>query len=106
MSEVDGALHVLDRGTGSPTLLFVNGFASSSRLWSEVIDRLEEFHRCVAPDLSGFGRSPVAGPDRRIEDQARELRHSSGPCIQALNDLLPSAKARISAINSSDEDGL
>ncbi len=74
MSEVDGALHVLDRGTGSPTLLFVHGFASSSRLWSEVIDRLEGFHRCVAPDLSGFGRSPIAGPDRRIEDQARELQ--------------------------------
>ena len=26
MSEVGGALHVLDRGTGSPTLLFVHVF--------------------------------------------------------------------------------
>jgi hypothetical protein len=33
-------------------------FGGSSRSWAPVIDRLRPAHRCIAPDLRGFGRSP------------------------------------------------
>jgi pimeloyl-ACP methyl ester carboxylesterase len=44
----------LDEGNGPP-LLFLHHFGGSSRSWRGVIDRLSHRHRCIAPDLPGFG---------------------------------------------------
>ena len=45
---------LIDKGCG-PAILFLHHFGGSGRSWSRVIDRLVERHRCIAPDLPGFG---------------------------------------------------
>jgi len=44
----------VDQGKG-PTILFLHGFPTSSMLWRKTIAHLATGHRCVAPDLLGFG---------------------------------------------------
>lgn len=51
-------LAFVDEGDG-PVVLFVHGNPSSSRLHRKVVARLRDSYRCVAPDLPGFGASPV-----------------------------------------------
>ncbi len=47
----------IDEGTGAPVVLF-HGEPTWSFLWREVIPPLlADGHRCIAPDLPGFGRS-------------------------------------------------
>jgi haloalkane dehalogenase len=59
MIEVFGsAVHVLRRGLGSPTLM-LHGNPDSSVMWVPLIERLEGHCDCIAPDLPGFGRTPV-----------------------------------------------
>jgi len=53
-----GRAHVEDRGTGQPVLL-LHGNPDTSRLWDGVVERLAPGHRCLAPDLPGFGHSDV-----------------------------------------------
>ena len=67
-----GALHVVQRGTGAPAVVFLHYFAGSSRSWAPVIDRLSPAHRCIAPDLRGFGRSPSPPPDGWTVDAAAD----------------------------------
>jgi pimeloyl-ACP methyl ester carboxylesterase len=52
---------VMDQGQG-PALLLLHGFPTAAHDWRRVIARLCDRHRCVAPDLLGFGLSdkPVA----------------------------------------------
>jgi pimeloyl-ACP methyl ester carboxylesterase len=58
---VGGApIHLIDAGSGTPTL-FLHGDPDSADLWGGVIARLRDQHRCLAPDLPGFGRSGVPG---------------------------------------------
>jgi pimeloyl-ACP methyl ester carboxylesterase len=52
------SIHINDRGSGSPTLIFLHYFAGSSRSWIHVTDRLVDASRCVSLDLPGFGLSP------------------------------------------------
>lgn len=51
-----GRAHVLDEGAGPPVVL-LHGNPDTSRLWSAVVTQLSSSHRCVAPDLPGFGQS-------------------------------------------------
>jgi pimeloyl-ACP methyl ester carboxylesterase len=46
----------LDEGAGPPVLL-LHGLPTSAQLWRKVIARLAPAHRCIAPDLLGFGES-------------------------------------------------
>ncbi|HSN89744.1 MAG TPA: alpha/beta fold hydrolase [Anaeromyxobacteraceae bacterium] len=52
-------LHVVDvdGDAGSPPVVLVHGWPTSSFLWRKVIERLSGTGRLVAPDLPGFGRS-------------------------------------------------
>lgn len=53
---------LIDEGRG-PALLFLHHFGGTGRSWSGVIDRLSDRHRCIAPDLPGFGtRARWPGP--------------------------------------------
>ena len=52
----ESAMSYLDEGEGEP-LLFVHGTPSWSFEWRHVIRALAKSHRCVAPDLLGFGLS-------------------------------------------------
>ncbi|HVE79086.1 MAG TPA: alpha/beta fold hydrolase [Gemmatimonadaceae bacterium] len=49
-------LHYLDEGAGPP-ILFVHGTPTWSFEWRHVVRALSATHRCVAPDLMGFGLS-------------------------------------------------
>lgn len=51
------ALATLERGSGSPTLVLLHYFGGSSAAWTLVVDRLAPEHRCIVPDLRGFGAS-------------------------------------------------
>jgi pimeloyl-ACP methyl ester carboxylesterase len=49
-------MHYLDEGAGE-TVLFVHGTPTWSFEWRHLIRGLSEQHRCIAPDLIGFGLS-------------------------------------------------
>ncbi len=62
----DRQLNIIERGTGTPSLIFLHYFAGSSASWSEVITQLQETAHCIAPDLPGFGDSePIS--ERTVE---------------------------------------
>ncbi len=66
----DVQVHLLDEGAGPP-ILFLHGNPDTGEMWRGVISRLAGRHRCLAPDLPGFGRSPVTGSfDCRLESMA------------------------------------
>jgi pimeloyl-ACP methyl ester carboxylesterase len=69
---------------GAPTLLLLHGFPTSSSQYQELIDRLSDRFRLVAPDYPGFGyTNPLDGATtfERVADvvdrfiDALELRH-------------------------------
>ena len=45
-----------DSGSG-PALLFIHGLLGSQRQWTHLVDRLDEDHRVIVPDLFGHGES-------------------------------------------------
>ncbi|MEV4425900.1 alpha/beta fold hydrolase [Streptomyces sp. NPDC053792] len=49
-----------DRGTG-PALLLVHGHPFDHTMWQPQIDRFSRTHRVIAPDLRGYGATPL-GP--------------------------------------------
>ncbi len=57
-----------------PAVLFVNGWAISSRYWKPLVDRLSPAFRCITYDQSGTGRTVIEGldPDFTIEGFADE----------------------------------
>jgi haloalkane dehalogenase len=62
---------VLDIGTGRP-ILFLHGVPDSRRVWLPVIEKLKQRHRCIAPDLHGFGDSHApADFDLSLANRAR-----------------------------------
>ena len=67
----DHRVHYIDEGTGPPILL-LNGNPSWSFGWRDVVLRLRDRFRCIAPDYPGFGLSE-AGPgfDYRPASQSR-----------------------------------
>jgi pimeloyl-ACP methyl ester carboxylesterase len=50
------------RGAGTPVLL-VHGFPLDHTMWAAQIDALSNSCRVIAPDLRGFGRTPLAPGD-------------------------------------------
>lgn len=63
-------VHLVDKGSGPP-ILFLHGVPNTAELWSDMIDCLSANHRCLAPDLPGFGRSIApANFDCSLENRA------------------------------------
>lgn len=61
----------IDIGDGSPCLL-LHGNPDTCELWRDVVDGLQHRHRCLAPDLPGFGGSQVTGAfDCSLESMAQ-----------------------------------
>src|SRR5688572_4654410 len=51
-------IHVAEAGpTDAPPILFLHGNPDSHHVWSGVVERLKATHRCIAPDLPGYGAS-------------------------------------------------
>src|SRR5262245_47334399 len=72
--EIDGCLvHYLDEGSG-PVLLMLHGNPFWSFAYRDIILRLRDCFRCLAPDFPGFGLSSAAkGYDFRPISQARVI---------------------------------
>lgn len=52
--------HVAEAGqeaSGLPPIVLLHGNPDSHAAWSFVVERLAPAHRCIAPDLPGFGQS-------------------------------------------------
>jgi pimeloyl-ACP methyl ester carboxylesterase len=47
--------HVRDVGDKQPALVFLHYWGGTGRTWNLVIRELAGRHRCVAPDLRGWG---------------------------------------------------
>jgi pimeloyl-ACP methyl ester carboxylesterase len=71
--EIDGStVNYVDIGSG-PVMLFVHGLGGSWQNWLENLPHFAQTHRCIAPDLGGFGESPPVEGDVSIERYARSL---------------------------------
>ena len=59
--EVDGTgIFYRESGqTGTPALLLLHGFPTSSHVFRDLIPLLQDRFHIVAPDLPGFGRSDI-----------------------------------------------
>ena len=55
-------LAYVDRGSGPPILL-VHGFPLDHTMWAAQVDALADRWRVLAPDLRGFGQSPLGDAD-------------------------------------------
>ncbi len=66
-------LSYLDSGTGS-VVLFIHGILGSHRNWAHLIDRLDDDHRVIVPDLFGHGHSAKPMGDYSLGAHAATLR--------------------------------
>ena len=67
------AMSYVDSGTG-PAVLFVHGLLGSHRNWAHLIDRLDDTHRVIVPDLFGHGASAKPVGDYSLGAHAGTLR--------------------------------
>ena len=71
--EVNGAkIHYIEEGEGDP-ILFLHGVPTSSYLWRNIIPKLGEHGRCIAPDLMGMGKSDKPDIAYRVFDQIQYI---------------------------------
>src|SRR5271166_6803796 len=66
--EADG-VRVFYRAAGdpaAPVILLLHGFPASSFMFRELIPRLANRHRVIAPDLPGFGFTEVPGERKYV----------------------------------------
>jgi pimeloyl-ACP methyl ester carboxylesterase len=62
-----------DSGTG-PALLFIHGILGSQKQWGHLVDRLDDNHRLIVPDLFGHGESAKPIGDYSLGAHAATLR--------------------------------
>jgi pimeloyl-ACP methyl ester carboxylesterase len=75
---VDGSqMNYVDIGSGPP-LVFVHGLGGSWQNWLENLPHFAKTHRCIAPDLGGFGESEPLEGEVSIERYARSLHELLG----------------------------
>jgi len=65
--DLDGPVHFADFGGSGPTMVLVHGLGGSHANWAAVGPALATRARVVAPDLAGFGRTPLAGRAATVE---------------------------------------
>lgn len=65
--DAGGPVHVADFGGSGPPVVLVHGLGASHTSWMAVGPALAERRRVLAPDLIGFGRTPLAGRAASIE---------------------------------------
>jgi pimeloyl-ACP methyl ester carboxylesterase len=64
-------LHYVEEGTGPPVLL-VHAFPLNHKMWAPQFAALRDNFRVIAPDMRGFGQTPVQDP-WSLEEAADDL---------------------------------
>jgi pimeloyl-ACP methyl ester carboxylesterase len=64
---------VRDTGDQQPALVFLHYWGGTGRTWGLVIRELADRHRCVAPDLRGWGGSDKKADDYGLHTQADDV---------------------------------
>jgi pimeloyl-ACP methyl ester carboxylesterase len=73
--DIDGPVHYYDFGGGGPPLVCVHGLGGAAINWMAVGDDLARDYRVLAPDLRGFGETPLGdgvasiGANQRLVDR-------------------------------------
>ena len=69
-----GAIRCLESGSGWPVVL-IHAFPLTADMWRPQLDRAPQGWRFLAPDLRGFGGSPLPSPPgtRTIDDYAADV---------------------------------
>src|SRR5438309_2608967 len=65
--DLGGPVHFADFGGSGPTMVLVHGLGGSHLNWLAVGPALAAHARVLAPDLAGFGRTPLAGRSAEVE---------------------------------------
>ena len=73
--------HLRDIGGNEPALVFLHYMGGAGRTWDLVAERLSAHHRCVAPDLRGWGESDKPANGYDLYTQADDI----AAIIQALD---------------------
>jgi pimeloyl-ACP methyl ester carboxylesterase len=68
----------------APVILLLHGFPTSSHMYRELIPRLANRYRVIAPDLPGFGFT-VVPQERHYKYSFDELAHTIGVFVDALH---------------------
>jgi pimeloyl-ACP methyl ester carboxylesterase len=71
--DLDGPVHVADFGGAGAPILLLHGLGASHTSWMPVGPALAERGRVIAPDLLGFGRTPLEGRAPSIEGNVTML---------------------------------
>lgn len=66
-------LSYVDSGSG-PVVLFIHGILGSQRQWAHLVDKIDDDHRVVVPDLFGHGDSAKPTGDYSLGAHAATLR--------------------------------
>jgi haloalkane dehalogenase len=67
---LDSTIHYEDTGSGTP-IVFLHGNPTSSHIWRNVLPRIGEPGRCLAPDMIGMGKSGKPDIAYTFDDQSR-----------------------------------
>ncbi|MGH3443659.1 MAG: alpha/beta fold hydrolase [Nitriliruptorales bacterium] len=67
--DVHGPVHVADFGGEGRPIVLIHGLGGSHLNWLAVAPALAEHGHVVAPDLAGFGRTPLAGRSAAVLPQ-------------------------------------
>jgi pimeloyl-ACP methyl ester carboxylesterase len=65
-------MHTRDEGRGEP-LLLLHAFPLNGEMWRPQIEALAPHYRLLAPDLPGFGATPLPGAAYTLDDLADSL---------------------------------
>ena len=68
----DATLKCMEDGSGPP-LVLLHAFPLSRRMWDKQVDAWKRSFRVIAPDLRGFGESPVGSGEMTMEFCADDL---------------------------------
>ena len=84
--DLGGPVHFADFGGSGPTSVLVHGLGGSHLNWLAVGPALAARARVLAPDLAGFGRTPLAGRSAHVRANAQLLDRfidvvAEGPAI-------------------------
>ena len=71
--DLKGPLHGIRYGGDGRLVLLVHGLSGSAVNWAEMAGGLTEYGAVLAPELPGFGRTPLAGRPPTIEGQTELL---------------------------------